>query len=215
MHIQQPLYTHLQRKKVKFRKVKWIVQTYPSRKWQNQDWSHFSWFLSYTTVFLCTRGLNEALQSSLIPLKLWKWLKYPEVSDPSHTPGGIKSKTNNINKIRYLFVCMLSCFSRVWLLATLRTVAHQTRVHSILQARIWESVAISFTRGSSQPRDRIHVSHISCIGRQVLYHKRQLRIIAGKVSEVLVPQSCPTLYDPMDYSPPGSCVHEIFQARIL
>ena len=30
-----------------------------------------------------------------------------------------------------------------------------------------------------------------------------------------VTQSCPTLYDPMDCSPPGSFVHEIFQARIL
>ena len=28
-------------------------------------------------------------------------------------------------------------------------------------------------------------------------------------------QSCPTLRDPMDCSPPGSSVHEIFQARIL
>ena len=29
------------------------------------------------------------------------------------------------------------------------------------------------------------------------------------------PQSCPTLCDPMDYSPPGSSVHGILQARIL
>ena len=28
-------------------------------------------------------------------------------------------------------------------------------------------------------------------------------------------QSCPTLCDPMDYSPPGSSVHGISQARIL
>ena len=28
-------------------------------------------------------------------------------------------------------------------------------------------------------------------------------------------QSCPTLWDPMDCSPPGSSVHGIFQARIL
>ena len=34
-------------------------------------------------------------------------------------------------------------------------------------------------------------------------------------SLVLVAQSCPTLCDPMDCSPPGSSVHEIFQARIL
>ena len=128
MRLQQPVYIHLPRKKIKFRKVKWIVQTYPSRKWQNQDWSHLSWFPFYTTAFLCTWGLNQALQSSLIPLKLWKWLKYPEVADPPHTPGGIKSKTNNINKIRYLFVCMLSCFSRIWLFATLWTVAGQIPV---------------------------------------------------------------------------------------
>ena len=28
-------------------------------------------------------------------------------------------------------------------------------------------------------------------------------------------QSCPTLLDPIDCSPPGSSVHEIFQVRIL
>ena len=28
-------------------------------------------------------------------------------------------------------------------------------------------------------------------------------------------QSCLTLRNPMDHSPPGSCVHRIFQARIL
>ena len=28
-------------------------------------------------------------------------------------------------------------------------------------------------------------------------------------------QSCPTLCEPMHYSPPGSSVHGIFQARIL
>ena len=32
---------------------------------------------------------------------------------------------------------------------------------------------------------------------------------------VLVPQSCPTLCDPVDCSPPGSSVHGIFQARVL
>ena len=32
---------------------------------------------------------------------------------------------------------------------------------------------------------------------------------------MLVAQSCPTLCDPMDWSPPGSSAHEISQARIL
>ena len=34
-------------------------------------------------------------------------------------------------------------------------------VHGILQARILEWVAVSFSRGSSQPRDRTQVSHIA------------------------------------------------------
>ena len=40
-------------------------------------------------------------------------------------------------------------------------------VHEISQARILEWVAISFSKGSSQPRGR---THISCIGRWILYH---------------------------------------------
>ena len=34
-------------------------------------------------------------------------------------------------------------------------------------------------------------------------------------SESEVAQSCPTLSDRMDCSPPGSSVHRIFQARVL
>ena len=34
-------------------------------------------------------------------------------------------------------------------------------------------------------------------------------------SESEVAESCPILSDPMDYSPPGSSVHGIFQARVL
>ena len=34
-------------------------------------------------------------------------------------------------------------------------------------------------------------------------------------SESEVPQSRPTLRDPMDCSPPGSSIHGIFQARVL
>jgi len=35
------------------------------------------------------------------------------------------------------------------------------------------------------------------------------------MEKVLVAQSCPTLYNPMDWSPPGSSVLGILQARIL
>ena len=43
-------------------------------------------------------------------------------------------------------------------------------VHGIAHARILQWVAIFYSRGSSQPRDQIYVSCISCIGQPVLYH---------------------------------------------
>ena len=45
-------------------------------------------------------------------------------------------------------------------------------IHGISQARILEWVAICFSRGSSRPRDQIHVSCISCIGGRIsfFYH---------------------------------------------
>ena len=43
-------------------------------------------------------------------------------------------------------------------------------VHGILQARILEWIMMPSSRGSSWPRDRTHVSCISCIGRWALYH---------------------------------------------
>ena len=41
-------------------------------------------------------------------------------------------------------------------------------VHRIFQARILEWVAISYSRGSSQPRDRTHVFCVFCISRRIL-----------------------------------------------
>ena len=43
-------------------------------------------------------------------------------------------------------------------------------VRGILQVRILEWIAMPSSRGSSQPRDRICVSYVSCIDRQVLYY---------------------------------------------
>ena len=39
--------------------------------------------------------------------------------------------------------------------------------------------------------------------------------VCVKKAKVLVAQSCPTLCNPMDCSPPGFSVHGIFYARIL
>ena len=74
-----------------------------------------------------------------------------------------------------LCVCMLSCFSCVRLCVTLWIIANPrpgSSVLRILQARILEGIAMPSSTESSQPRDQIRVSYISCIGRQVLYHQR-------------------------------------------
>ena len=43
-------------------------------------------------------------------------------------------------------------------------------VHWVLQAGVLEQVATSYSRASSQLRDRTCISWISCIGRWILYH---------------------------------------------
>ena len=48
-------------------------------------------------------------------------------------------------------------------------------VHGILQARILEQVAISYSSGYCPPRDWTHVSCVSCIGRWILNPLSHLR----------------------------------------
>ena len=43
-------------------------------------------------------------------------------------------------------------------------------VHGISQARRLEWIAISSSRKSSPPRDRTHISYVSCFGRHILHH---------------------------------------------
>ena len=61
----------------------------------------------------------------------------------------------------------LSRFSRVWLCIPMNCSPPGSSVHEISQARILGWVAMSFSRGSSWPRDR---TRTSCIGRWVPYH---------------------------------------------
>ena len=79
-------------------------------------------------------------------------------------------------------------------------------VHGIFQGRIQEWVAISHSRGSSQPRDWTCISSVSCIASGFF-------TAAAAAAKSL--QSCPTLCDPIDGSPPGSPVPGILQARTL
>ena len=57
--------------------------------------------------------------------------------------------------------------SRVWLCDARNCSPLGSSVCGIFQVRILECVVISYSKGSSQPRNR---THVSCIGRQILYH---------------------------------------------
>ena len=82
------------------------------------------------------------------------------------------------------------------------------KVHEILQARIRQWVAIPFSSGSSQPRDRTQVSDslpTEPQGKLKMQYRLYVYIYIQNIT-----QSCQTLCDPMDYT-----VHGILQARIL
>ena len=83
-------------------------------------------------------------------------------------------------------------------------------VYGILQARILEGVAIPFFRGSSWTRDW---TQVSCIAGRffTVWAPREAQCIGAPKSL----QSCLTLCDPIDRSPPDSSVLGILRAKIL
>ena len=107
------------------------------------------------------------------------------------------------------------CMGVVWTVpyqATSWTVALPgSPVHGILQARILEWVAISFSRGSSRPRDQIWVS---CISRQIL-GKPQLLATTTQLYVALtltaVNSSYKWNYTVFFNCPPGLCMFGICQ----
>ena len=84
-----------------------------------------------------------------------------------------------------MLLLLLSRFSCVWLCATPQTAAHQA------------PLSLRFSRQE----------HWSGLPFPSPCMKVKI--------ESDVAQSCPTLSDPMDCSPPGSSIHGIFQARVL
>ena len=75
-------------------------------------------------------------------------------------------------------------------------------VHGFFKTRVVEWVAISSSRGSSLPRDKICVT---CIDRWLLYHWATWQAHLLGISSVT--QSCPSLCDPVDCSTPVFPVH--------
>ena len=75
----------------------------------------------------------------------------------------------NVAYMSRIITCcaVLSHFSHVRLCYPVACSPSGISVHGILQERILAWVAMPSSRGSSQARDQIRVSYVSCIGRQV------------------------------------------------
>ena len=84
--------------------------------------------------------------------------------------------TGNKSNLGFICVhaCMLSLLSHVWLFVTQWTVTCQAPLSWDFPGKSTRVDCHSLLQGSSQPRDWTGISHVSCIGRWVLYHQCHL-----------------------------------------
>ena len=87
--------------------------------------------------------------------------------------------------------------------------------HGISQARTLEWIAISFSRGSSRHRDQTTSPVSSALAGRFSTTEPPGKPHIYTAAAAKSFQSCPTLRDPIDGSPPGSPVPGILQARTL
>ena len=90
--------------------------------------------------------------------------------------------------------------------ATPWTIYHQALLSVFFRQEYWSGLPFPFQR-IFRSKDR---TLISCSGRQILYTwatRKALCISVSSVQFSSVTQSCPTLCDPMNRSPPGLPVH--------
>ena len=64
----------------------------------------------------------------------------------------------------------------VWLFVAPQTSSPSSSVHWIFQARILEWAAVSYSRGSFQPRDGTRISCVSCLSKWILYRLGSLKV---------------------------------------
>ena len=113
----------------------------------------------------------------------------------NHTPGHVPSKPKPLTW-KYICTCVFQCsvFLLLWfrsLVVTLKKHYHVNLIHKL---------ELCFLK-SSLPSSLVLTHPATAVGMLTLHAK--------------LLQSCLTLCNPMDCSPPGSSVHGILQARIL
>ena len=123
----------------------------------------------------------------------------------------------------------LSCFCHVWLLVILWTVTCPAPLSmGFFRQEYWSGLRFSLKGGPggipepSWLRDQTHISYVSCIGRQVLYHYCHLGNPTESIPKVFISQfvlGCFSCFSHVQlflaHSPPDSSVHGVLQTRLL
>ena len=114
--------------------------------------------------------------------------------------------------------CLLSCEvtqSRLTLCDPMDCSLSGPSLHGIFQAKVLEWIAISFSRGSCWPRNWTWLSRVAGRWFTIWATRDPPGSMAAAAAAAKSLQSCPTLFDPIDGSPPGFPVPGILQARTL
>ena len=135
---------------------------------------HFGFYEYYCHEHFMCKVLGEHKFSILLAIYLVELLDLtvcaqslqscPTLCDPMDC-SLLGSSVHGISQAIVLEWIAISCVSSIF--CVIRTVmsCHKLYIHTCLVILEW--VAIPFSRGSSQPRDR---TWVSCIGRWILYH---------------------------------------------
>ena len=94
------------------------------------------------------------IAASFTTAKIWKQPKCPSIDEWIKKMWYIHIREKKKMEVLVTQLCLTFCDPKDYNLPG-------SSVHGILQARILEWVAITFSRGSSQPRHRTQVSHIA------------------------------------------------------
>ena len=118
-------------------------------------------------VFSNDSTLHMRCQSTGVSASASFLLKNTQRWSPSEWTGNDVSVTL-INPLwTFLVVVVIQSLSPFWLCNPMGCSLPGSFVLGISQAKIQDWVAISSSRGASQPRDR---THVSCTGKWILYH---------------------------------------------
>ena len=130
--------------------------------WQEDGW------------FSCQHEILRHQLSLHNPTQFWQRFTWRQCWTPQFK--GSVPQTCPLSATLHASGCMLSCFSRVWLLVTLWVVDRRLLSMGFPRQKYWSGFAMPSSRGSSQPRDQTHISCVSCSANAEALGKPRLEV---------------------------------------